>query len=46
MRDDKVLIEDIIEAIDNIERYTTKGRRYFDENELVQVWFIHYIQGN
>jgi uncharacterized protein with HEPN domain len=37
-------IEDILEAIDRIERYVDKGRQAFDADELVQTWIIHHIQ--
>ena len=44
MRNDKDLIEDILEAIKNIEKYTSKGRTKFDTDELIQVWIIHHTQ--
>lgn len=36
-------LRDIQGAIANIEEYTTKGRKAFDESELVQVWIIYHL---
>lgn len=44
MRDDRDRLQDILEAIRNIERYAKQGRRVFDEDELVHTWMIHHIQ--
>lgn len=44
MRDDLTRIADILEAIHHIERYQPADFDEFLENELIQVWFIHYIQ--
>ncbi|MDD3828826.1 MAG: DUF86 domain-containing protein [Anaerolineae bacterium] len=44
MRDDRERFQDILEAIDRIERYTAKGREEFEENELIQNWVVHHIQ--
>lgn len=44
MRDDRVLLEDILEAIVQIERYATQGRELFLGDELIRVWIIHHIQ--
>ena len=44
MRDDLTRISDILEAIHHIERYQPADFDEFLENELIQVWFIHYIQ--
>ena len=43
MRDDKECLLDILEAIENIERYTQE-RNAFEKEELFQVWTIHHIQ--
>lgn len=37
-------LEDIQEAIAHIEKYTRQGREAFDQNELVQIWVIHYLE--
>ena len=44
MRDDRFRLQDIFEAIERIERYASKGRASFIEQELVQTWIIHHIQ--
>jgi len=37
-------LEDILEAIEQIEKYAIKGRNIFDSEELIQTWIIHHIQ--
>ena len=44
MRDDRVRLEDILEAIKRVERYAKRGRRAFQTDELLQTWVIHHIQ--
>lgn len=44
MRDARKRLLDILEAIRQIEKYTSKGRDAFDEVELVQVWVLHHLQ--
>ncbi len=44
MRDEKELLLDILDAIEKIEKYSTKGEDAFYADELVQVWIIHYAQ--
>lgn len=44
MRDDRDRLQDILDAIKNIERYAKRGRRVFEEDELVHTWMIHHIQ--
>ena len=44
MRDDSERLRDIVEAIDNIERYAYRGKELFDRDELIQVWIIHHLQ--
>jgi uncharacterized protein with HEPN domain len=34
----------MIEAIDRIERYAVRGRDAFDQDELIQSWFIRHLQ--
>nr|WP_242025506.1 HepT-like ribonuclease domain-containing protein [Leptolyngbya sp. FACHB-36] len=33
-----------MEAIDPLDRYATQGRQAFEQNELIQVWFIQNLQ--
>ena len=44
MRRDRQRLEDILEAIERIERYTAAGRAAFDRQELVQTWVVHHLQ--
>ncbi len=44
MRDPLERLKDIIEAINNIERYAAKGRKAFEDDELIQVWIVHHFQ--
>ncbi|MFB3766648.1 MAG: DUF86 domain-containing protein [Methanotrichaceae archaeon] len=44
MRDDRLWLLDMLEAIEKIEKYATKGKQAFYEEELIQVWTIYYIQ--
>ena len=43
MRDDRVRLADILEAIHRIEKYTTQGRDTFEKDELVQTWVVHHL---
>ena len=40
MRDDRERLLDILEAIERIEKYTSKGREVFEEDELIQTWVV------
>jgi len=44
MRSDREKIHDILEAIERIERYTIQGRQAFEQNELIQTWFVQNLQ--
>jgi len=44
MRDDRERLLDILEAIERIEKYTSNGRKAFDDNELIQTWVLHHLQ--
>ncbi len=44
MRREPERLQDILDAIAGIERYTSQGRQAFDEQELIQVWVIHHLQ--
>ena len=43
MRDDRYRLLDILEAIEQVERYTVLGRAAFENQELVQIWVIHHL---
>ena len=46
MRDDRQRLIDILEAIENIERYVnSEGEpRIIADDELIQVWVVHHLQ--
>ncbi|NES25358.1 MAG: DUF86 domain-containing protein [Symploca sp. SIO3E6] len=44
MRDDGERLQDILEAIAQVEKYSVRGRQVFDQDELVQVWIVHHLQ--
>ena len=37
MRDSKERLRDMLEAIDNIDRYAIEGKAAFERNELIQI---------
>ena len=45
MRDDRERILDILEAVENIERHTRKGRAAFEGDEAhPQTWVVHHLE--
>jgi len=44
MRDDRERLLDIIEAIENVQKYASQGRDVFRNDELIQTWILHHIQ--
>jgi uncharacterized protein with HEPN domain len=44
MRDNREKLYDILEAIERIEKYAIPGREAFEENELIQTWFVQHLQ--
>lgn len=44
MRDDREKLQDILDAIERIDRYTAQGRQAFEQNELIQAWFTQNLQ--
>lgn len=44
MRAPEERLQDILEAIAAIQRYSSQGRMAFDEEELIQVWIVHHLQ--
>ena len=44
MRDPRERLRDILEAIENIQRYTAAGRDVFEKDELVQSWCVRHLQ--
>ena len=44
MRDDWGRLQDILEAIERIEKYAQKGKTQFEKDELIEIWIVHHIQ--
>ncbi|HEX9750118.1 MAG TPA: HepT-like ribonuclease domain-containing protein [candidate division Zixibacteria bacterium] len=44
MRRDRDRLQDIIEAIEAIEKYTARGKDNALGDELVNVWIVHHLQ--
>jgi uncharacterized protein with HEPN domain len=44
VRDDREKLQDILEAIERIDRYAVQGRQAFEQNELIQTWFTQNLQ--
>ena len=44
MRDDAERLQDILEAIAQIEKYAARGPEAFERDELIQVWMVHHLQ--
>lgn len=44
MRDDRQRLLDILQAIERIERYAARGQEAFEQDELIQNWFVSNLQ--
>jgi len=44
MRDDRSRLLDILEAIENVEKYSSRGHEAFVQDELIRVWIVYHIQ--
>lgn len=44
MRAPRERLQDILEAIERLERYVARGREAFEGDELIQNWFIRHLQ--
>ncbi|CEK19864.1 hypothetical protein CWRG_02643 [Chthonomonas calidirosea] len=44
MRDPKERLQDILQAIAAIERYHDRSRPAFEQDEMLQVWFLRHLQ--
>lgn len=44
MREPEERLRDMLEAIERIEKYAPRGRQAFDDDELLQTHFVHYLQ--
>jgi uncharacterized protein with HEPN domain len=43
VRSDAERLRDILEAIDQIRKHSSKGREAFEREELIQVWIVHHL---
>ena len=43
MRSDTERLRDILDANEQIRRYSAKGREAFERDELIQVWIVHHL---
>ncbi|MDJ0728610.1 MAG: DUF86 domain-containing protein [Crocosphaera sp.] len=43
MRDDRERSQDILDAINQIEKYAVQGKDRFMEDELIQTWIVHHL---
>ncbi len=43
MRQTSDRLRDILEAIERIQRHAVRGRKAFDDDELLQTWIIHHL---
>jgi uncharacterized protein with HEPN domain len=43
MRSDQERLQDILEAIEAVKKYASKGHRAFEMDELVQTWIVHHL---
>ncbi|MES1243245.1 MAG: DUF86 domain-containing protein [Acidobacteriota bacterium] len=44
MRRDRQRLQDILEAIERIERVAVQGKSAFEDDEMIQVWILHHVQ--
>ena len=44
MRDPRERLRDMLEAIEHIERYASRGRDAFERDELIQNWSVRHLQ--
>ena len=44
MRDPKERLRDILEAIAAIERHLDRGKAAFEQDELLQSWFVRHLE--
>jgi len=44
MRDDRERLLDIKEAMENVQKYASRGKDAFENDELIQTWILYHIQ--
>jgi len=45
VRNDRERLLDVLEAIERIEKYAQRGKQEFENDELIQTWIVHHLQG-
>jgi uncharacterized protein with HEPN domain len=43
VRDDRERLQDVLEAIERIEKYAVRGRQALASDELLQTWVVHHL---
>jgi uncharacterized protein with HEPN domain len=43
MRSDADRLQDVLEAIERIEKHAAKGKDAFHQDELLQTWILHHL---
>jgi uncharacterized protein with HEPN domain len=43
VRSDAERLRDILDAIEQIRKHSSKGREAFEREELIQVWIVHHL---
>jgi uncharacterized protein with HEPN domain len=43
VRSDAERLRDILDAINQIRKYSSAGREVFEQDELIQVWIAHHL---
>jgi uncharacterized protein with HEPN domain len=43
VRDDRERLQDVLEAIERIEKYAVRGRQALTGDELLQTWVVHHL---
>jgi len=44
VRDDRIRLQDIVDAAEAIVKYSARGREAFEKDELIQTWILHHLQ--
>jgi uncharacterized protein with HEPN domain len=44
VRRDPQRLQDILEAMERIDRVAAQGRTAFEDDEMIQVWILHHVQ--
>ena len=41
---ERLLLLDIFEAVERIEKYAKRGKQVFGNDDLIQNWMVHHLQ--